>query len=119
MRHEYSAKILQSFAKRARKYYLGVTIISQNVDDFLGSQYGKAILTNSALKMLFKQSPSAINQVVDTFYLSQGEKMFLLSAGIGEGIFFAGQHHVALKVISSPDEHALATTKPSEILERR
>ncbi|MBU1071139.1 ATP-binding protein [Patescibacteria group bacterium] len=119
MRHEDSAKILQSFVKRARKYYLGVTIISQNVDDFLGSPYGKAILTNSALKMLFKQSSAAIKDIVDTFYLSQGEKMLLLSANIGEGIFFAGQNHVAVKVLASQDEHALATTKPSEILERR
>lgn len=118
MRHEDSAKILQSFVKRARKYYLGVTIISQNVDDFLVSPYGKAILTNCALKMLFKQSSAAIKDVVDTFYLSQGEKMLLLSADIGEGIFFAGQNHVALKVVSSQDEHALATTKPSEVLER-
>jgi len=119
MRHEDSAKILQSFVKRARKYYLGVTIISQNVDDFLGSPYGKAILTNSALKMLFKQSSAAIKDVVDTFFLSQGEKMLLLSASVGEGIFFAGQNHVALKVIASQDEHALATTKPSEVLKRK
>ena len=119
MRHEDSAKILQSFVKRARKYYLGVTIISQNVDDFLGSPYGKAILTNSALKMLFKQSSAAIKDVVDTFFLSQGEKMLLLSASVGEGIFFAGQNHVALKVIASQDEHALATTKPSEVLQRK
>jgi len=119
MRHEDSAKILQSFVKRARKYYLGVTIISQNVDDFLGSPYGKAILTNSSLKLLFKQSSAAINEVVDTFYLSQGEKMLLLSANVGEGIFFAGQNHVALKVVASPDEHALATTKPSEVLQRK
>lgn len=119
MRHEDSAKILQSFVKRARKYYLGVTIISQNVDDFLGSPYGKAILTNSALKMLFKQSSAAIKDIVDTFYLSQGEKMLLLSANVGEGIFFAGQNHVAVKVMASQDEHALATTKPSELLERR
>ena len=119
MRYEDSAKILQSFVKRARKYYLGVTVISQNVDDFLNSPYGKAIITNSAIKMLFKQSPAAINQIAETFYLSQGEKHLLLSAGIGEGIFFAGQNHVALKVVSSPDEHALATTKPSEILDRQ
>ena len=119
MRYEDSAKILQGFVKRARKYYLGVTVISQNVDDFLSSPYGKAIITNSALKMLFKQSSAAINQIAEVFYLSQGEKQLLLSAGVGEGIFFAGQNHVAIKVISSPDEHALATSKPSEILEAR
>ncbi len=119
MRHEDSAKILQGFVKRARKYYLGVTVISQNVDDFLGSAYGKAIVTNSALQMLLKQSTAAINQVADTFYLSQGERHMLLSANVGEGLFFAGQNHVALRVVSSPDEHALATSKPSEVIERK
>ncbi|HSV94573.1 MAG TPA: ATP-binding protein [Spirochaetia bacterium] len=117
MRYEDSAKILQGFVKRARKYYLGVTIISQNVDDFLASPYGKAIITNTALKLLLKQASAAVNQIVEVFFLSQGEKQLLLSAGIGEGIFFAGQNHVAIKIISSPDEHALATTKPSEVLE--
>lgn len=119
MRYEDSAKILQGFVKRARKYYLGVTVISQNVDDFLGSPYGKAIITNSALKLLLKQSSAAINQITEVFFLSQGEKQLLLSAGVGEGIFFAGMNHVAIKIISSPDEHALATSKPAEILERK
>ena len=119
MRFEDSAKILQGFVKRARKYYLGVTVISQNADDFLSSAYGKAIVTNSALQMLFKQSPAAIDQVAQVFYLSQGERHMLLSAAVGEGLFFAGQNHVAIRVISSPDEHALATSKPSEILERQ
>lgn len=119
MRYEDSAKILQGFVKRARKYYLGVTVISQNADDFLQSPYGKAIVTNSALQVLLKQSPAAINQVADTFFLSQGERHMLLSANQGEGLFFAGQNHVAIRVISSPDEHALATSKPSEVLERR
>ena len=119
MRYEDSAKILQGFVKRARKYYLGVTVISQNADDFLSSAYGKAIVTNSALQMLFKQSPAAIDQVAQVFYLSQGERHMLLSAAVGEGLFFAGQNHVAIRVISSPDEHALATSKPSEILERQ
>jgi type IV secretory pathway VirB4 component len=119
MRYEDSAKILQGFVKRARKYYLGVTVISQNADDFLASPYGKAIVTNSALQMLFKQSPAAIDQVADVFYLSQGERHMLLSSAVGEGLFFAGQNHVAIRVISSPDEHALATSKPSDILERQ
>ncbi|MBI2325780.1 ATP-binding protein [Candidatus Collierbacteria bacterium] len=119
MRYEDSAKILQGFVKRARKYYLGVTVISQNADDFLTSPYGKAIVTNSALQLLFKQSPAAVDQVADVFYLSQGEKHMLLSAGVGEGLFFAGQNHVAIRVISSPDEHALATSKPTDILERQ
>ena len=119
MRYEDSAKILQGFVKRARKYYLGVTVISQNVDDFLSSPYGKAIITNSALKLLLKQSSAAINQISEVFFLSQGERQHLLAANVGEGIFFAGQNHVAIKIISSPDEHALATSKPSEILEKR
>jgi len=119
MRYEDSAKILQGFVKRARKYYLGVSVISQNVDDFLSSPYGKAIITNSALKLLLKQSSAAINQITEVFFLSQGEKQLLLSAGVGEGIFFAGPNHVAMKIISSPDEHALATSKPSEILDRQ
>ena len=119
MRYEDSAKILQGFVKRARKYYFGVSIISQNVDDFLGSAYGKAIITNSALKLLLKQSPAAINQIAEVFYLSQGEKQLLLSAGVGEGIFFAGMNHVAIKIIASADEHALATSKPAEILEAK
>lgn len=119
MRHEDSAKILQGFVKRARKYFLGVSIISQNVDDFLGSAYGKAIITNSALKMLLKQSSAAINQIAEVFYLSQGEKQLLLSAGVGEGIFFAGMNHVAIRILASPDEHTLASTKPTDVLERQ
>ena len=119
MRYEDSAKVLQGFVKRARKYYLGVTIISQNAGDFLNSQYGKAVVTNSALQFLMKQSPAAINEVAETFYLSQGERHLLLSANVGEGIFFAGQNHVALRVVSSDEEHALVTTKPSEVLAAR
>lgn len=119
MRFEDSAKILQGFVKRARKYYLGVTVISQNVDDFLSSPYGKAIITNSALKLLLKQASAAINQISEVFFLSQGERQLLLSSSVGEGIFFAGQNHVAIKIVSSPDEHAMATSKPSEILETK
>ncbi len=116
MRFEDSAKILQGLVKRARKYYLGITIISQNVDDFLGSPYGKAIVTNSALQLLFKQSTAAIEDVANAFYLSQGERHMLLAANVGEGLFFAGQNHVAIHVVASPDEYALASTKPSEQL---
>ena len=69
--------------------------------------------------MLLKQSPAAINQIAEVFYLSQGEKQLLLSAGVGEGIFFAGMNHVAIRIIASPDEHALASTKPAEVLARQ
>jgi len=114
-----SARFIYGIAKRARKYYLGLTTISQDVDDFLTSEYGKAIVTNSSIQMLLKQHPAAIDKVVDTFYLSEGEKRFLLSAAIGEGLFFAGSNHVAIRVMASEDENKLITTNPEEILRLR
>ncbi len=116
MRHPDSAAFLYSIAKRARKYYLGLTTITQDVEDFLNLEQGKAIVTNSSLQMLMKQSAAAINKLANTFYLSQGERHLLLSAEVGEGIFFAGSNHVALKVIASPEEHKLITTNPQELL---
>lgn len=116
MQNEDSARFIYGIAKRARKYYLGLTTISQDVDDFLTSEYGKAIVTNSSIQMLLKQHPAAIDKVMDTFYLSEGEKRFLLSAGIGEGLFFAGANHVAIKVMASDAENKLITTNPEEIL---
>jgi len=98
---------------------LGLTTITQDVEDFLNSDYGKAIITNSSIQMLLKQHPAAIDKVAETFYLSEGEKHLLLSADIGEGLFFAGQNHVAAQVIASPEEHLLITSKPSEILQMR
>jgi len=117
MKYPDSANFIYSIAKRARKYYLGLTTITQDVEDFLGSDYGKAILTNSSIQILMKQSPAAIDKVAQVFYLSEGEKQLLLAADIGEGIFFAGPNHVAIRVIASPDEHQLITTRPSELLE--
>lgn len=117
MQHPDSAAFIYSIAKRARKYYLGLTTITQDVNDFLRSDYGKAIVTNSSIQILLKQHPAAIDQVADTFYLSEGEKRLLLSANIGEGLFFAGASHVAMQVVASPDEHPLATSSPKEILE--
>jgi len=96
---------------------LGLTTITQDVEDFLGSDYGKAILTNSSIQILMKQSPAAIDKVAQVFYLSEGEKQLLLAADIGEGIFFAGPNHVAIRVVASPDEHQLITTSPAELLE--
>jgi conjugal transfer ATP-binding protein TraC len=119
MHYPDSANFLYSIAKRARKYYLGLTTITQDVEDFLTSEYGKAIVTNSSLQVLMKQSPAAIDRIGEVFYLSEGEKHLLLSADIGEGIFFAGANHVAIKVVASEDEHKLVTTKPSEVLELR
>ncbi len=119
MKHPDSATFLYGLAKRARKYYLGVTTITQDVEDFLSTDYGKAIITNSSLQILLKQSTAAIDKLTQVFYLSSGEKHFLLSAGVGEGLFFAGSSHVAIQIIASPEEHQLATTKPQEVLQRK
>ncbi len=116
MKYPDSALFLYSIAKRARKYYLGLTTTTQDVEDFLGSDYGKAIVTNSSIQILMKQSPAAIDKVGQVFYLSEGEKQLLLSANVGEGLFFAGANHVAIQVLASQDEHQLITTKPEEIL---
>lgn len=119
MQYEDSAKFLYALVKRARKYYLGLTIISQDVQDFLSNRYGKAVVSNSALQLLLKQSPSAIEKVADVFYLTQGEKYMLLESAVGEGLFFAGLNHVAIKVIASSSEEQLITTKPQELLARQ
>jgi hypothetical protein len=118
MRSPDSAAFLYSIAKRARKYFLGLTTITQDVEDFLNTDFGKAIVTNSSIQFLMKQSPAAIDKVASVFYLSEGEKHLLLSAEVGEGLFFAGNNHVAIKVVSSPTEHAMATTKPQELFDR-
>lgn len=115
MRYEDSAQFLWSIVKRARKYYLGLTTITQDVEDFLSQDIGKAIVTNSALRVLLKQSPAAIDKIGETFYLSQGEKQLLLSSAVGEGMFFAGIHHTPIKVVASPQEHQLITSNPSEL----
>ena len=119
MENEDSARFIYGIAKRARKYYLGLTTISQDVDDFLKSDYGKAIVTNSSIQILLKQHPAAIELVAETFYLSEGEKRLLLGAGIGEGLFFAGTNHVAIRIKASPEEHKLITTDPKELLKLR
>ncbi|KKQ64661.1 MAG: Type IV secretory pathway VirB4 component-like protein [Candidatus Shapirobacteria bacterium GW2011_GWF1_38_23] len=103
MQYDDSAAFLRGIVKRGRKYYLGVTTITQDVDDFLETPYGKEIVTNSAIQILLKQHSAAIDKVGETFYLSEGEKQLLLSADKGEGIFFAGQNHVAIQVIASDD----------------
>ena len=118
MRYPDTAAFLYSIAKRSRKYYLGLTTITQDVEDFLSLDIGRAIVTNSALRVLMKQSPAAIEKVADVFKLSEGEKQLLLAADIGEGIFFAGASHVAIRVVASEQEHSLITSKPSEILAR-
>lgn len=117
MQYPDSATFMYSIAKRARKYYLGLTTITQDVEDFLKTDYGKAIVTNSSIQILLKQSPAAIDQVAEVFYLSEGEKHLLLASDVGEGIFFAGANHVAIRIIASEDEHYLVTSKPEELLE--
>lgn len=109
MKYPDSASFMYSIAKRARKYNLGVATITQDVEDFLGSDYGKAIVTNSSIQVLLKQSAAAIDHLVEVFYLSEGEKNLLLSADVGEGLFFAGPNHIAIRVQASPDEHLLLT----------
>lgn len=99
-----SAGYLRNFAKRARKYGLGLTTITQDVEDFLSTDDGKAIITNSSLQIILKQSTAAVDKISETFYLTGGEKHFLLSAGIGEGLFFASQNHVGFRVVASEEE---------------
>jgi type IV secretory pathway VirB4 component len=119
MQYEDSAKFLYALVKRARKYYLGLTVISQDVQDFLSSRYGKAVVSNSALQFLLKQAPSAIDIVAKVFNLTQGEKFMLLESAVGEGLFFAGLNHVALKVIASPIEDKIITSDPKELLAQK
>jgi len=117
MQREDSAKFIFALVKRCRKYYLGVTTITQDVNDFLTSPYGKAIVTNSSLQLLLKQSPAAIDLVQKTFLLTEGEKYLLLESGLGEGIFFAGNKHVAIKVVASYSEDQLITSDPRQLLD--
>ncbi len=115
MKYPDSAAFLNSIAKRARKYYLGLTTITQDVEDFMSVDLGKTIIQNSSLQILLKQSTAAIDRIADVFFLSEGERHFLLSAGVGEGLFFAGSAHAAIRVIASPQETALITTKPQDL----
>lgn len=117
MQNEDSAKFIYALVKRCRKYYLGVTTITQDVNDFLLSPYGQAIVTNSSLQLLMKQSPAAVDLIQKTFFLTEGEKYLLLECGVGEGIFFAGDKHVAIKVVASYTEDQLITSDPRQLLE--
>jgi len=119
MKHPDSASFIHSMAKRARKYYLGITTITQDVEDFLHNEWGKAIVSNASIQFLMKQSTASIPVLTETFYLSEGERQLLVAADIGEGIFFAGQNHVALRVVASPEEHEVITTDPEELLARK
>ena len=116
MQREDGASFLFGIAKRARKYWLGVTTITQDVNDFMKSAYGQPIITNSSLQVLMKQSPATIEVVQKIFNLTEEEKYLLLEAEVGEGIFFAGQKHVAIKIVASYTEDQFITTSPEEVL---
>jgi conjugal transfer ATP-binding protein TraC len=119
MQFEDSARFVFGIAKRARKYYLGLTTITQDVADFMNSPYGKPIVTNSSMQLLLKQSPAAIDIVTDTFFLTEGEKYLLLESDVGEGIFFAGLKHAAIKIYASYVEDQIITTDPRQLLEQQ
>lgn len=116
MKNDDTASFLFSLAKRGRKYYLGLATITQDVGDFLKSPYGLPIITNSSIQILLKQSPSSIDIVQKTFNLTNEEKFLLLESGVGEGIFFAGLKHVAIKVVASYTEDQIITSDPSQLL---
>lgn len=117
MQNEDAASFMFGIAKRARKYYTGLTTITQDISDFMGSRYGKPIVTNSSLQLLLKQSPASVDIVAETFYLTDHEKFLLLESTVGEGIFFAGSKHVAIKVIASYSEDQIITSNPEQLLE--
>jgi len=119
MKSEDTASFLFGLAKRGRKYFLGMATITQDVEDFLRSPYGVPIITNSSMQMLMKQSPSSIDIVQQTFNLTDEEKFLLLESDVGEGIFFAGMKHVAVKVIASYTEDQIITSDPSQVLSIR
>lgn len=115
MKYEDSANFLFSLAKRARKYNLGITTITQDVEDFMGSRMGRAIVANASMQILLKQSPSAVDVLSDVFKLTSEEKKRLSQFPVGQGLFFAGQNHVHIQVVASPTETGLITTNPQQI----
>ena len=115
MKYEDSANFLFSLAKRARKYNLGITTITQDVEDFMGSRMGRAIVANASMQILLKQSPSAVDILTDVFKLTSEERKRLSQFPVGQGLFFAGQNHVHIQVVASPTETALITTNPAQI----
>jgi conjugal transfer ATP-binding protein TraC len=119
MQHEDAGSFMFSIAKRCRKYFAGLTTITQDISDFLASRYGKPIVTNSSIQLLLKQSPAAVDVIGDTFFLTDQEKFMLLESNVGEGIFFAGTKHVAIQIVASYSEDQLVTSNPAQILERR
>ena len=116
MKSDDTASFLFGLAKRGRKYYLGITTITQDVGDFLKNPYGLPVITNSSIQVLLKQSPASIDVVQKTFNLTDEEKYFLLEAPVGQGIFIAGLKRVEIKVIASYTEEQIITSDPSQIL---
>ncbi len=119
MKYEESASFLFGLAKRCRKYYLGLSTITQDVEDFLRSPYGRPIITNSSLQLLLRQAPATIDLVAKAFDLTEAEKDYLLTAEVGTGLFFAGRRHVAIQIIASYFEDQIITTSPQQLLEER
>jgi len=117
MMYEDSARFMYALVKRCRKYFLGVTTITQDVNDFLRSPYGQAIVNNSAMQLLLRQSPSAIDTIQKTFMLTEGEKYLLLDSPVGQGIFFAGNKHVAIQIVASYTEDQLVTSNPQQLMD--
>lgn len=115
LQHEESARFVSGLVRRARKYYLGVSIISQQANDFLQNDYGRAIASQSSLRILMRQDTTTIKKVVTEFHLSEYEENFLLTCDKGEALIIADQHHVAVKIVASDKEHPLITTNPSEL----
>ena len=115
MKYEDSANFMFSLAKRARKYNLGITTITQDVEDFMGSRMGRAIVANASMQLLLKQSPSAVDVLTDVFKLTSEERKRLSQFPVGQGLFFAGQNHVHVQVVASPTETSLITTNPNDM----
>ncbi len=115
MKYEDSASFIFSLAKRARKYNLGITTITQDVEDFMGSRMGRAIVANASMQILLKQSPSAVDVLADVFKLTSEERKRLSQFPVGQGLFFAGQNHVHIQIAASPNETTLITTNPDQV----
>lgn len=119
MKYDDSANFLFSLAKRARKYYLGLTTITQDVEDFMGSKMGRAIVANSSMQLLLKQSTSAVDVLADVFKLTEEERKRLSNFPVGQGLFFAGQNHVHVQIVASETEQGLITTSPQTALQQQ
>jgi type IV secretory pathway VirB4 component len=113
MKYEDSANFMFSLAKRARKYNLGITTISQDVEDFISSRMGRAIIANSSMQLLLKQSPTAVDQLANVFKLTEEERKRLSQFPVGQGLFFAGQNHVHIQIVASQTETNLISTTPT------